>query len=95
MTPEQANAVYDILIAHAGATEHDREDFVDHQTGTNPPTEYRFQGSLGFGGKFWREGWDRRWYVTAYREHLTTGRQAAIDKTNAALKALQEQGVKT
>lgn len=28
-------------------------------------SEYRFQGSLGFGGKFWNYGGDRGWKSTA------------------------------
>lgn len=51
-------------------------------------SEYRFIGSLGFGGKFWRN--NGRWYVTAYREDLTPERQAVIDATNAALTALKQ-----
>lgn len=86
LAAEQANAVWDVLVEHAGASEDGREDFVFHQT-AGGCTEYRFQGSLGFGGKFWNA--NGRWYVSAYREDTTPGRASAIDLTNAALSGLR------
>lgn len=98
MTLEQANAVYDILVAHAGAQEVGRADFVFQQTSERWPTEYRFGGSLGFGGKFWRlplpfrVGSDANWYVTAYPEDMDRRPEIRqeIDATNAALAVLVE-----
>lgn len=91
MTVEQADAVLDILHQYAGAPGSPdswmREDFRYHQT-AGSTDEYRFQGSLGYGGKFWN--CNDKWYVSAYREDLTPERQAAIDATNAALAALKE-----
>jgi hypothetical protein len=51
--------------------------------------EYRFQGDLGFGGKFWRN--DGRWYVSAYPEDVKARPERAgiIEATNAALAELQ------
>lgn len=96
LTPEQANAVYDVLVKHAGADDTETEgvysartDFVFAQTDKYQP-EYRFMGLLGFGGKFWRNGWEDRWYVYCYAEDLTPARQAAVDATNAALDALRQ-----
>lgn len=80
MTPEQANAVYDILIRHAGANEAMRGEFVLLMT-NHRCDEFRFIGSLGFGGKFWRD----RWQVTCYPEGLTPARAETIRVTNAAL----------
>lgn len=88
LTKDRANAVYDVLVEHAGAAEEGREGFVYLQTNGHLP-EYRFLGSLGFGGKFWHDG--GRWYVSAYREDMTPERQAAIDATNAALAALKQE----
>lgn len=86
VTEEQANAVYNILVQHAGASEWRRDEFVFmHANGRCD--EYRFTGTLGFGGKFWRQQWD----VTCYQEDVTPQRQKAIDETNAALAALREQ----
>lgn len=89
LTVEQANAIYDVLVQHAGASLNawDRENFVQLQIG-NRCDEYRFQGDLGFGGKFWRA--NGRWYVTAYPEDIAVrpDRQQLIDETNAALSGL-------
>jgi hypothetical protein len=88
LTVEQANAVYDILVRYAGASEHNRDDFVTIQT-HQPCTEYRFMGSLGFGGKFWRN--DGRWYVSAYPEDIAAQpeRERAIRLTNGPLAGLK------
>lgn len=92
MTAEQANAVYDILAAHAGASDDaegwNRKQFVFHQT-SEVVLEYRFQGALGFGGKFRRSGWDDRWYVDCYEEDLTDERRAMIEAANSELAKLR------
>jgi hypothetical protein len=103
MTVEQANAVYDVLAEHAGASDAfvgesadapvpPRAEFVFHQTREHV-TEYRFMGSLGFGGKFWRNA--DAWYVTAYSEDVKgrPERAQAVNDTNAALAALDKQEV--
>ena len=91
LTAAQANAVYDILVEHAGASDHPhsfaRADFILSLSEQNV-TEYRFMGSLGCGGKFWN---DRGWRVTAYPEDMTPERKQAIDATNRALAALDKQ----
>lgn len=86
MTEEVANAVFDILVTYAGANESIREDFVYHQS-TSVCDEYRFQGALGFGGKF-RRSWGRsgeRWYVDQYPEDETPESVRKIDDTNLML----------
>lgn len=81
MTGEQANAVFDLLVRHAGAREEQRDEFVYHMT--RGCEEFRFQGSLGFGGKLYV---DRRgWRVGCYREDLTPERADTIRRVNAAL----------
>lgn len=99
LTAAQANAVYDVLVRHAGALEDDgphplmtpRGKFVFAQTEPNPPEEYRFQGSLGFGAKFWN--YNSHWYVTAYTEDIRARPELSqiIADTNTALDALNKQ----
>jgi len=85
MTETEASAVYDILVSVAGAPEGLRMDFVHHHTRTPICEEYRFQGMLGFGGKFY--SCDMR--VSCYREDDTPQRIAVIQATNEALAALK------
>lgn len=95
MTDDQANAVFDILAQHAGASPGGgrRDDFIAHQT-AGSTDDYRFQGALGFGGKFWN--CNGLWYVTAYPEDLEArpDRRAAVDTTNAKLAALRSSAVR-
>jgi len=94
MTTAQANAVYDLLVEHCDAPGSPdswmRENFIHHQT-AGSTDEYRFQGSLGFGGKFWN--CNGQWYVSAYPEDVTAcpERQQMIDAVNAALTELKEK----
>lgn len=96
MTADQANAIYDVLVEHAGAPSGQRTMFVAVQT-YSLVYEYRFQGNLGYGGKFWRttgihrEDPDLRWSVNCYSEHETPERLATIERTNAALAELRER----
>lgn len=88
LTEEQANAIWDVLVKHAGASadEWDRHDFVSAaMDGTM--TEWRFQGRLGFGGKFYLER--RRWRVGAYPEDMTPERQRMVGEANGALAGLR------
>lgn len=78
-------AVFNLLVQHAGAHESLHDDFVFHHARVGAPVdEYRFQGSLGFGGKYY-SGRNR---VTCYSEDETPARRATIEKTNAALAVL-------
>ena len=47
--------------------------------------EYRFCGSLGFGGKYWQE----RNKVTCYLEDETPERLEVIERTNQALERVR------
>jgi len=49
------------------------------------PFEWRFQGALGFGGKFYHQDFDG-FTVGCYREDDSPERQAMIDAMNAWLK---------
>jgi hypothetical protein len=97
MAPEVAEAVYDVLVAHAGASERNREEFVHHQS-SQFRSGYRFVGSLGQGGKFWRNYGPRPdgtygevWYVNAYAEDMTEVRIHAIRTTDVLLDALRSR----
>ena len=93
---QTANDIYDILVSICGANERMREDFVFHQT-DRWCDEYRFQGHLGFGGKFWRnqgfrpdDSWGEWWYVNCYPEDATKARDNKIELANALLWKLQQ-----
>lgn len=86
MNETTANAIYDLLQEHCEASDYWRENFVHEQT--HGCREYRFQGALGFGGKFYS---DRdAWRVGCYREDDTPERLAMIDIANAALVELRK-----
>lgn len=95
-----ANAIYDVLVKTVGAREDrdSRQDFVFYMMRDHDFTiEYRFGGTLGHGGKFYRarnsgfgmpedaRDLTEHWYVTCYRENETPERVAAIEAANDAL----------
>ncbi|MEM6911064.1 MAG: hypothetical protein AAF555_05720 [Verrucomicrobiota bacterium] len=82
------SAVYSVLVEKAGAIESYRRDFIYHHAESKQPCdEWRFQGKLGFGGKYWR----RYNQVSCYYEDFTPEREAIIKKTNAGLSLLNKQ----
>ncbi len=104
MTPlseADAAAVWQVLVDHAGVVddEWDRAAFIDLQS-RNVEPEWRFMGTLGFGGKFRRNRvWigstrTESWTVGCYAEDLTDERQAVIDKTNEALAELRKENAR-
>lgn len=79
---EWYDAVYSVLVSKAGAPETYRRDFLCLHT--NPKErcdEWRFCGTLGGGGKYWKE----KNTVTCYSEDSTPDREQIIAATNAAL----------
>lgn len=95
MREKTANGVYDVLVAHCGAREASREDFVYTHT-REFCIEYRFMGSLGFGGKFWRNHsfrpdgtYGEHWYVSNYREDETPVTRAAAEAAAGPLDDLR------
>lgn len=78
--------VFDLLVIHCGArNDYETHDaFVDAHVGNC--REYRFQGSLGFGGKCYSDDPIPR--VGCYSEDRTPHRDSAIATVNAALVAL-------
>ena len=89
ISENDARAIYRILCEECGALEYGLEDFV---RSCDEITEYRFQGRLGFGGKFWNYG--GRWYVTCYSEDQTPKRRAMINAAGRRLVELKEQARK-
>jgi len=98
MTKEMANKVYDVLVEECGANDSDmwRDMFVSHHIKDDclwgGVSEWRFQGLLGFGGKFWictSRGWD----VNYYREDATHERDQMMRKANERLDALYKEHV--
>jgi hypothetical protein len=82
------NKVYDLLIQFGGASERGRFDFVyAHTRDPHICDEYRFQGSLGFGGKYRR----LRNTVDCYREDETPERLQTIERLNAELKKISSE----
>jgi len=80
--------VWDILVEHAGASKSsdERESFVSSMTQIEYPTsEYRFQGSLGFGGKLYRSSRGLR--VGCYPEDNTLIRSKIVSNVNWLLAA--------
>lgn len=87
LTVEQASAIYDVLIAECGATEFWRSNFLTCLSHDEIPCrEYRFQGTLGFGGKFYKSS--DAWRVDCYPEDRTAEREAVIVRTNARLREM-------
>jgi hypothetical protein len=91
MTPGEAHRIYDLLIEICDAPRSylARQDFMFAMTDPRPPREYRFCGSLGFGGKLWI-GRDK-WYVTCYPEDTTAERDQTVIKANEALARLRAE----
>lgn len=79
------NAVFTVLVEECGASESMREHFVyDHEQ--RRISEWRFGGSLGYGGKFWDNG--GRYYVSCYPEDEKRVSMECIEKANRRLEAL-------
>jgi len=80
--------VYDILVILGGAAEDLRDSFIFNFTKDNHKSdEWRFQGLLGFGGKYRGE----RNLVDCYKEDENPKRIKLIIKMNKALKKLQNE----
>lgn len=79
---------WDLLVEHAGASTdpRERETFV-HAFASPRTTEYRFQGHLGFGGKF-RRGHAKH-YIDCYPEDLNPKTQEILDKVNSLIAEIQ------
>jgi hypothetical protein len=95
LTENQALLVYASLIQHAGANSDPDSvaSFVFEFTREKPTNEYRFQGNLGFGGKFRFP----RFTVDCYppEKHdppaVTAEREQIVSVTNARLAELHRK----
>lgn len=77
--------LYQILIEHAGAPASGVASFITAQLqGEQPCPEYRFQGTLGFGGKLYYDR-ARGFTATCYSEDLTEERKGILAATNRVL----------
>lgn len=94
---DQAIAIYDdvlIPICKSHSTKGDqpnfiRQEFIRWFAENHGDYEFRFQGDLGFGGKFW--DYDGRWYVTYYAEDQTKNRDDIEIRANIALEELKQK----
>ncbi len=80
---------WDILVQHAGAPKDPdtKLSFVEAFTQVeHPAIEWRFQGLLGFGGKFWRT--DGRFFIRCYPEDSNKSRERIISSVNQRLSDL-------
>lgn len=78
------STLYQLLISEVGAKPGQVADFLTHQLGDEPCPEYRFQGSLGFGGKLVYDR-SRGFTVTCYPEDETPERKELLKKVNTLL----------
>ncbi len=84
--------VYGILIDVCGA-QPTIEAAKDFSHSWPECGEYRFMGSLGFGGKVWFARYrDPQVYVTCYPEDVNAERQAMLDKANERFAELFSKG---
>ncbi len=89
-----AETIYNILIRECGASEYNRRQFVEAHCRIGFPEtpvcrEFRFQGVLGFGGKF--RNVHGKWYVDYYQEDTREYRDAVVEIANRKLQTLREQ----
>ena len=90
MPRKMAEEIYDLLTILAGASSGMKQDFVHSQRDSEYfVNEYRFQGSLGFGGKFWVTR--NNMYVNCYPEDETDKILEIIEVVNRALKILMDR----
>lgn len=80
---EVAEKVWSVVVEHCDAHEQDSRSFLPCAT-RGHWTEYRFQGSLGFGGKVWHER-GRSFRVSCHPEDSTPALEAAMATANAHL----------
>jgi hypothetical protein len=82
-----AGDVWDVLVTNANARQDGLAEFLHHWPQCR---EFRFMGSLGFGGKVYVDP-RRGARVDCCPEDETPERRATIERTNAALAKLNEK----
>jgi hypothetical protein len=79
---ENAQKIYDLLVTIGGAAERMRESFIYHHCEAEDGCgEWRFQGKLGFGGKYY----SRMNKVDCYTEDRTQEAENVMEKLNILL----------
>lgn len=86
LTHDIATTVY-ALLRLVGALASEQENFVRIFSSDHPPSEWRFQGDLGFGGKFYYS--ETAWRVGCYVEDDNPRRLESIAAANIVLNALR------
>lgn len=88
--------VYTILLVHLRASPGQRDDFVAYHLRSHgddmprvSPTEWRFCGALGMGGKFWAA--PESFYVSCYKEDSGPAIRSAMKDVNEALEPLHQR----
>lgn len=92
MTDAVLERIWETLVRCCGAKPDGLEDFLfatDFGEEHHRVTEYRFIGSLGFGGKVWIKP-GKAPYVTCYQEDTTPARSQAMAVANNELQKLWE-----
>ena len=85
MTTEQKRAIWDVLEQHCAAPPSMWPQFEYHFPQCR---EFRFQGSLGFGGKVWKR-YGAGVFVNCYAEDETPERRAVVEAANQALSEIE------
>ena len=89
ISPEKAQKIYDLLVSIGGASERMMDSFIYHHCESKEGCdEWRFQGKLGFGGKYYSE----RNVVDCYTEDRNPTTIAIINELNDKLSDIYEQG---
>ncbi len=79
---DKAQKIYDLLVSLGGASESMRDSFVYHHCESEDGCgEWRFQGKLGFGGKYY----SARNVVDCYTEDRNPSTIAIINELNDKL----------
>ena len=100
MKKDVAEAIWRILVEVCGARNSmiSKMQFINFHTSTHAiPSEWRFQGDLGFGGKFWHAGESGKAeviYVTCYKEDKNVERASKIDEANKRLAEIMKNGLR-
>lgn len=79
--------IYNILIKNCKADLNELENFVLYHVKNTMYPEWRFQGNLGFGGKYYAN--NNR--VSCYSEDLNKYTLKIIEKTNLELEKCKEK----
>ncbi len=84
-----AECVWDVLVEHCNVS----DNIINRSAFSTVAiegrwTEFRFGGSLGFGGKVWN---NTCFYVTCYKEDETPERVWAMEKANLELELIFDE----